>query len=159
MESKKKVRFNGMDLFLIIAIVAIIGAGAFFLLGRGGTSTQEKNVTVTYTVELNGREENILDCIKEGDIVMVGEKDKAKMTVASVEIVPATTNGYDIETGKVLNSEIPGEYDIRVTMTATGTESEAAVKVDGVDFKVGRMAVLSSKGWAGSGYGIGLEAE
>ena len=60
MENKKKVRFNGMDLFLIIAIILVAAAGIYFIGGRrsGGASSSEKNVTVTYTVELTGKEEN-----------------------------------------------------------------------------------------------------
>lgn len=160
MENKKKLRFNGMDFFIIIVIAAIAFAGVYLLGGRGeSASSAEQNVNVTYTVELTGREENMLGLIKEGDAVMVGEKDKANMVVTAVEVSNAKTDGYDIEAGKVLRSEIPGEYDIKVTMSAVGTESATAIKVDGVALRVGQNAVLSSKGWAGSGYAIGLETE
>ena len=92
-------------------------------------------------------------------LVLCGEKDKANMKVTAVEISPAKTDGYDIETGRVLRSPVPDEYDIKVTMSAIGTESDSAVKVDGVALRVGQNAVLSSRGWAGSGYAIGLSAE
>ena len=54
MENKKKVRFNGMDLFLIIVIILVAAAGMYFVGGRrgGSASSSEKNVNVTYTVEL-----------------------------------------------------------------------------------------------------------
>lgn len=161
MENKKKVRFNGMDLFLIIVIILVAAAGMYFVGGRrgGSASSSEKNVNVTYTVELTGKEDNMINLIKEGDAVMVGEKDKANMKVTAVEVSPAKTDGYDIETGRVLRSPVPDEYDIKVTMSAIGTESDSAVKVDGVALRVGQNAVLSSRGWAGSGYAIGLSAE
>lgn len=161
MENKKKVRFNGMDLFIIIAVILVAAAGIYLMHGRGSgkASASEKNVNVTYTVELAGKGENLTKLIKEGDPVMVGEKDKANMKVTAVEVSQAKTDGYDIETGRVLRSPIPDEYDIKVTMTAVGTESDAAIKVDGVALRVGQNAVLSSKGWAGSGYAIGLETK
>ena len=161
MENKKKVRFNGMDLFIIIAVILVVAAGIYLMHGRGSgkASASEKNVNVTYTVELTGKEENLTKLIKEGDPVMVGEKDKANMKLTAVEVSQAKTDGYDIETGRVLRSPIPDEYDIKVTMTAVGTESDTAIKVDGVALRVGQNAVLSSKGWAGSGYAIGLETK
>ena len=162
MENKtknKKVRFNGMDVFICIVILAVAAAAVYMLIGRHGVTTGggAENTAVTMTVELTGQEQNVADAIKVGDAVSIGEKDKAKMTVSDVEVSPAKTIGYDIEAGRILNSEVPGQVDIKVTMTAEGIETDREIKVDNVTMRVGQSAVLSAKGWAGHGYTIGLE--
>ncbi|MBQ3573468.1 MAG: DUF4330 domain-containing protein [Clostridia bacterium] len=156
---KKKVKWNGMDLFIIIAALAVILAGVYLLTGRGnaGVTGASKNVEVTTIVEIAGKDKEFADIIANGDIVGVGEKEKMMTEVKSIEVLPAKATGYDILEGKVLRSEVPGQYDIRVTLVGEGTETESAIEMNGTAIRVGQNAVLSSKNWAGSGYVIGLE--
>ena len=56
----KKVKFNGMDLFIIIVLVLVIAAGAFLLFGSNGTvvkNASENKTEVTFMVELTARDE------------------------------------------------------------------------------------------------------
>ena len=157
---KKKVKFNGIDVFIILMVIAVIAAGLYFLKGRSsaaGAAGDSKNVNVTTVVELTGREKDFADKVKENDLVMLGEKDKAPMTVTKVEVTPAKTTGYDILSGHVYNSEIPTEYDVKVTLCAPGAESNKSIDVSGIALKVGQETVVSSKAWAGYGYIISLE--
>ena len=155
----KKVKFNGMDLFIIIAVVAVIFAGVYLLTSRGGGGgiNTSKNVEVRMVVELTGEDKDFADIIANGDIVGVGEKEKLMTKVESIEILPAKATGYDILDGRVLRSEIPEKYDIRVTLVGDGTETQSSIEINGTAIKIGQNAVLSSKNWAGEGYVIGLE--
>ncbi len=159
--SKIKVKFNGMDLFIILVVLAVIAAAAVLLLGGsgGGAVSASKNVNVTATVELTTKDASFAELIKEGDIVLMGEKDKMEAVVSAVEVVPAKSTGYDILEGGVIRAEIPGEYDVRVSMTALGADTEKAIEINGVAIRVGQNMVLGSKNWAGEGYVIGLETE
>lgn len=156
---KKKVKWNGMDWFILIVTLAVILAGVYLLTGRGsaGGRGASKNVEVTTVVELAGKDKEFADIIAAGDIVAIGEKEKMMTEVESIEILPAKTTGYDILDGRVLRSEVPGQYDIRVTLVGDGSETESAIEMNGTAIRVGQNAVLSSKNWAGSGYVIGLE--
>ncbi len=156
---KKKVKFNGMDLFIIIVALAVIVAGVYLLTDKGsaGGISTSKNVEVITVVELAGEDKEFADIIANGDIVGVGEKEKAMTRVENVEILPAKATGYDILDGQVLRTEIPDKYDIRVTLVGDGTEKESAIEIDGTAIRIGENAVLSSKNWAGKGYVIGLE--
>ena len=110
-------------------------------------------------VELTSIDEDVAKSIKEGDIVALGEKDKAMATVSKVEIEPAKTLGFDIENGRVYNAEVPRQYDAKVYMTAKGLETDSAITIDNVVMRVGQSMVLSAKGWAGHGYTIELSAD
>lgn len=156
----KKVKFNGIDVLIIVLIIAVACAGFYILYGRnqaGVVSAQDTKVTVV--VELTGREQNLADEIKVGDTVMIGEKDKMPAVVENVEIVPAKMTGYDTINGAVKNSLIPGQVDIRITMSGDGSETEKSVEISGVSIRVGEETVVASKGWAGKGYVIGLETD
>lgn len=157
--NKMRVKFNGMDLFIIIAAVLVVVAAAVLLFGGGGggSVSASKNINVTATVELTTKDASFAELIKEGDLVLMGEKDKMETVVSSVEVVPAKTTGYDILQGGVFRSEIPGEYDIKVSLTALGADTEKAIEINGIAIRVGQNMVLSSKNWAGVGYVIGLE--
>ena len=157
----KKIRFNGMDLFIIIVLVAVIAAGAFILGGREKTVTSadgSEGTEIAFAVELTSREKDYTELIKVGDTVLVGEKDKKESVVTEVEVGPAKTTGYDILNGQVLRSELPGEYDVKVYLAGKGSQTDSAIKLGGAtELRVGQGVALSSKKWTGYGYVIGLD--
>ncbi len=158
MEKNKKVKFNGIDLFIVIVLVVVIAAGAY-LLTSGGTSvaTEEKNVDVNFVVELAGKDAGYEDAIKVGDIVMVGEKDKMQTIIENIEVIPAKTTGYDILTGRVLRADVPMQNDIRVTLSALGVEDSNSIKINDIAVRTGQNLAMFGKGWSSTGYVIGLE--
>ena len=158
MDNKKRIKFNGMDLFIVIVVVAVLAAAFYFFAGRGGAgSAMSSNVSVKATVELKAKNENYASAIKPGDKVMIGEKEKMTTTVEKVEVKPAKTTGYDILDGRVLNSAVPNEYDVQVTVTADGAETDKSVEIDGVPIRVGQNAAMFGKGWSSTGYVINIE--
>lgn len=154
-------KFNGMDLFIIICLVLAIGAGAYLLLGRGetGVVSDAKNVKVSVTVEFASQDEQFAKTPQIGDIAMIGEKSKMRTIVSDVKTPTAMATGYDTLNGQVLYSEMNGDYDVQVTMTAEGTETSKDITVDGLAVRVGEKVVVSGKNFAGEGYVIGLETE
>lgn len=159
-QNAKKVRFNGIDAFICIIFVLVVVTAVYMFCGKGtGTKTTEKDATVNLAVELTSLDEDVAKAIKEGDTVAIGEKDKAMVTVSKVEIEPAKTLGFDIENGRVYNTEVPQQYDAKVYMTAKGSETESAIEIDNVVMRVGQALVLSAKGWAGHGYTIELSTD
>ncbi len=157
----KKIKFNGMDLFIIIVAVAVVAAGAYFLCARGGSTavvTQE-NVLVRTTVELDMQNKEFAELVKVGEKAVIGEKEKMMTVVESVEIVPATDKGYDIIEGRVLRAEVPDKYDVKITLVGDGTENDRDIMINGNSLKVGQKVVVSSRDFAGEGYIIGLETE
>ena len=159
-QNAKKVRFNGMDAFICIILVLAVAAAVCMFGGKGtGTKSSAKDTTVNVAVELTSIDEDVAKSIKEGDIVALGEKDKAMATVSKVEIEPAKTLGFDIVNGRVYNTEVPRQYDAKIYMTAKGLETDSAITIDTVVMRVGQAMVLSAKGWAGHGYTIELSAD
>lgn len=157
---KKKIRLNGMDFLIIIVAVTILAVGAYLLFGDSGVSVSyDREVKAMIKVEIVAQEQNFVDVVKSGDNVEIGEKNKSHAVVEKVDVATAKNTGYDIVDGKVLRSEIPGEYDVTVTLVGDGTESEDKIKIGDNVFKVGQNAVLNSKNWAGHGYIVDIGTE
>ncbi len=154
-------KFNGMDLFIIVCLVAVIALGAYLLLGRdtGGEVSESKNVKVSVTVEFAAQDEEFANTPQIGDIAMIGEKSKMRTTVSEVKTPTAMATGYNTISGEVLYSEMKGDYDVQVTMVADGAETSKDISVDGIAVRVGEKVVVSGKNWAGEGYVIGLSTE
>lgn len=159
MENRKKVKFNGMDLFIAVVVLAVIAAAVWFVGTRrsANEAAASSNVEVRMTVELKAKDESYADAIKVGDTVMIGEKEKISATVENVEVQPAKTLGYDILGGRVLNSTVEEEYDVYVTTVAYGTETTQSIEIDGIAVRVGQNAAMFGKGWSSTGYITGLE--
>lgn len=154
-------KFNGMDLFIVICLILAVALGAYLLLGRGETATVSgsKNVKVSVTVEFAAQNEEFAKTPQIGDVAMIGEKSKMRTTVSEVKTPTAMATGYDTLNGRVLYSEMQGDYDVQVTMVADGIETSKDITVDGLAVRVGEKVVVSGKNFAGEGYVIGLETE
>lgn len=155
-----KVKFNVVDgLIVLILLVAILG-GVVLLGGRNGSAggnLATKNVRLQ--VEIADQTEEFSKLPQEGDTVAIGVKEKMHVTVTKVEVSPAVTTGKDLIDGKVTLVEIPNRYDVLISLEGAGVESDATVEIDGVAARVGEVAVLKSKNWAGIGYFMAVETE
>lgn len=152
-----KTKFNWIDGLIILIILAVLAAGAVFLLGgsRGESAVETK--TVEMVVELKDVSEDFTKIPQVGDVVMVGVKEKMTTTVTKVEPKPAKTVGYDVVKGWAGEVELPGRYDLWVTIQGEGTETGETVEVNGIAARVGAEAIVKSKNWAGHGYFMAVE--
>lgn len=151
-----KVKFNVMDVIIVLILLAAIGAGVFLLGGSAqGGSTQTK--TIELQVELAKQEEAFTKLPKVGDKAAIGVKEKMDVTVTKVEVKPAVTTAEDVLNGTRPLVEIPKRYDVLITLEGEGVETDGAVKLNDVAARVGDEAVIKSKNWAGVGVFLGVE--
>ena len=88
-----KVKFNGMDLFIIVLLIAALAAGSWFLMNRSQQKGQTQNAKVELMVELTSQEESFVDLPKVGDEVVIGEKEKMQTTVPGLYAAGDCTGG------------------------------------------------------------------
>ena len=115
-----KIKFNSIDLLIIILLIAVTAAGGWFMTNRGKQSALSSNKTVEVTVELTDKDKAFTELPKIGDQVVLGEKVKMNAIVTKVDIKNATMLGYDTLGGRILDSEIPEHYDVQITVQAPG---------------------------------------
>lgn len=151
-----KVKFNVMDIIIVLILLAAIGAGVLLLGGSSGEGRAETK-TIELKVELGKQEEAFTKLPKVGDRADIGVKEKMNVTVTNVEIKPATTSSEDVLGGTRPIVEIQDRYDVLITLEGEGVETDGAVKLNDVAVRVGDEAVIKSKNWAGVGVFLGVE--
>ncbi len=154
---KMKGKFNWIDGLIVLVILAVLAVGILFLTGRNQTTGAAETKTVEMMVELKGVTESFTKIPQVGDVVMVGVKEKMTTTVTKVDPTPAKTVGYDVVNGWAGEVELPGRYDLLITLEGEGTETHETVEVNGVAARVGAEAIVKSKNWAGHGYFLAVE--
>ncbi len=152
-----KAKFNLMDGLIVLVLLAVLALGGIFLGGKGQQNNRSQNATVSVMVEFTDKDKAFSELPQVGDVVMVGEKEKMKTTVTKVEALPAKTLGYDVVNGAAVEADVPGRYDVLVTLEGSGVETAEVVKIDGNAVRVGQKAVAKSKNWAGNGYILAVD--
>ena len=146
-----KRKWNAIDTILVLAIIAILAVGVWFLSGRSGADTaQNKNVSVM--IELTQQDEAFTKLPKVGDSVSLGVKEKMPATVTKVEILPSYSITADMINGRYREEAIEGKYNVQITVTSSGTETDEAVEINGNPLRVGEACAIKSKQWAGYGF-------
>lgn len=154
-----KVRFNIIDAIIILLILAVGAAGFLFFGSRSETASTDKSVKIFYDVNITECEEYMIDRFAEGEKVSVGEKEKIPATIVKREVKPATQSSFDGVSGKFIESEIPGKYDIIVTLMSEGTDGASSVNSNGTAIRVGMSAVIKGRDSAGFGYVTQMHTE
>lgn len=154
----KKRRWNGMDLFFVIIIAAIIAAVVFVLgnMDKGDKTAQAEIINIEYTVEFRQVSNSALGTVKEGDIVRDPDNKRNIGTVVSVQSVPFAKIAYNHSDGSVYMAENPDLSDLLITIRAEATHSDSGYYVNDARFLVGRPTNIWSQGFAGSGYCISI---
>ena len=151
-----KARLNGMDWVIIAGLLLVLVAGVL-LLGGGNSGEAAETKTVQVTVELTDLDDTFINLPKVGDVAMIGVKEKMETVVTHVEVLPATKRAQNIVDGWSGSAELPGRYDVRITMEGQGIETNDSVTINGVAARVGEEAFVKSKNWAGAGFFVGVE--
>ena len=141
--SEKKAKFTAIDAIIILVILAVIVVGAIKIL-PSFTSGSEK-------------EKDFANAITIGDDVTISLTEKDGGVVKNVESKPAVTMVYNSIDGTYSNEVIEGKYDVYVTIEADTDVSDLAIKAGGTAVKVGAEIPVRGKGYASTGYVIGID--
>lgn len=104
---KKKI--NILDIVIVIALIIVVAAGAFFV---NAIRNKPEGETKFITVEVRETKDFYKDIIKVGDIAYDGVQNTKLGEVREFKVGPAMTDGISTLTGEVERTEIPDRYDI-----------------------------------------------
>ena len=154
--TKFKKKFNPLDIAIILAVLIIGLVGIKFL--RKTEVITPSTVKVTYQFRSEEQEPLAANIISDGTLVYDSVKNYYIGKVTKKEIVPATRDIYNEETGEYNASEVPGMVNIILTIEADAIVQGKDILLDNqYDLKVGNQAFLKGKGYATVGYIIGIE--
>ena len=106
---------------------------------------------------IQNKDEDFANAITIGDDVTISLTEKDGGVVKNVESKPAVTMVYNSIDGTYSNEVIEGKYDVYVTIEADTDVSDLAIKAGGTAVKVGAEIPVRGKGYASTGYVIGID--
>lgn len=136
----KHGRFNLVDFFLIIIVLALIAAAvSYFLPGISKRLAGANDVEITYSLEITGVEDKFLSRIAVGDVVYDSGNNYAIGTVKTVEQYAYTELYYNEETGVLETKEHPDLKNIVITISASAIyNSGEGYSINGTRMAVGK---------------------
>ena len=151
--SEKKAKFTAIDAIIILVILAVIVVGAIKILPSFTNGSEKEKVDFTVMVQ----NKDFANAITIGDDVTISLTEKDGGVVKNVESKPAVTMVYNSIDGTYSNEVIEGKYDVYVTIEADTDVSDLAIKAGGTAVKVGAEIPVRGKGYASTGYAIGID--
>ena len=151
----KKTRFNIVDLFALIVIVAIAGLAWWYF----SSIDTGQDVNVIFVVEIRNMEADFAGKISEGDEVRDSIRNYFYGHVVSVEAIPMMNPTFNSEDLVFAQQRVPNRYDVRITIIGAGNETDSAISVYGNELRVGQEMFIRGLGFAGHGFLVGIRTE
>lgn len=128
--TKKKFRFNAVDAFIILVVIAALAVFAYVFVGGKDSDVVGGNekVRLQYVIQTVDIKERYVDAIAVGDELYEADTDSFLGTVTDVSAAPAYFTGTNAKTGAQVISEVEGRKSLYITL-----DSEAEVK-DGTNY-------------------------
>ncbi len=160
MDNTKKNKFNIVDTFVVLILLALIFGIVFFVLRESGTIYAERNEkNITYTICISGVEEEYISSFTAGDKMLNSSTLNYIGTITKVEKLPTKENGEKAlpgaSTGEYVleQKERKGVYDVYITLTAkTKLDSRGVAYLDAERITIGSLLNIRSDNFAAESY-------
>ena len=165
----KKYRFNIIDVFIILTVVAI-GAVLYFYMSARNLVASNQDVEVEYIVEFKTVHRDYVDNINIGDTVVETVREQQIGKVVDVEVSPAYNIATNTQTGEMFieyyppiteendeNSEEEPQYEyynMKVKVVDTLKRTEEGYKKNAFMLRVGQLVYFRVPGFVGEGFCI-----
>ncbi len=153
-----KKKFTVIDFLIIIVILAAVIFG-IFKMGIFKNSSKEESRAVSFEVLISECEENVADAISEGDVVSISNKEKDTAVVKSIRTETARTMTYNSDEGEYYMKPLEKKKDLYITLEADATQSDTLIEIGTTPVKVGIGMPVRGKGYAVSGYVVGISID
>jgi len=151
--SEKKTRFNIIDLFVVLILLAIMAAGIWFFAGRSADGDDY----VYYVVELRQTLPGHAHEITVGGEIRDSVRNYFLGHVAYVHYYPARMVTFDQVSLTHSYVYVPERYDIFITIRGRGQITPSEIRVEGQPVRIGMEKWLRMYGFAGGGFVVGID--
>jgi hypothetical protein len=157
---KTKSKFNIIDTFVILIILALIAGTVLFALYRGGIilSGKEKK-QITYTVCIYGIEEDLISSFAKGNDILNSSTFKSVGKIVKTDykkhMITENTAYKGENDGEFVlgRTESSGLYDVYITITGTSDIDERGIAyIDSQKIITGASVYVRSGNYAAQGF-------
>ena len=140
---KKKLRFNAVDVFIVLIVLAVIAVALYVLLSEKDAVVPESETrTIRYTLIVSEMDEIFVNNVKEGDTIYDADSFRELGKVVEVSSKDSMRLGTDLRTGanktdKEVLSTLEKKKDLLITVEADATFTKDQYFVSDVNIAVG----------------------
>ena len=163
MNKNRKLRFNAIDVLILLLIAAVIYVvlNVFVLNSDGSQNSSVNYKTIQYVVEVGNLDERFAQSVKAGQSVQDAIEKKVIGTVVGVQSEPYKKNNFSYDENKEVVSDVEGKITMKITIEAEAIEAEAvdtesAYLVNNCQILVGKQFSLILPEMYAVGYCIDL---
>lgn len=154
---EKKIKFNFVDVIIILAVVAMFVFGINFV--KKGVTTSQQYPKISFTVEIKCMPEDYDEKFKIGDKICDSVKGDTFGVVTNITSKPATDLVEKSDEGVYSIAEYKNREDVYITIEGTPTQYGADVIIAQQKIKVGEMLYIKNIGTVGRGYVVEMKTE
>ncbi len=154
----KKTRFSGSDLVIILVIAVIIAAVIFLRnnISSQGSTSNDKVVEIEYAIEFKMVPAAVIKQIEAGDSARDPDNKQYIGTIVSAEETPYSELVYNFNDNTPVLSENPEYSNLIITLRAEAVHNDTGYYINGTKFLVGKQSHFWTKGFASTGYCVGI---
>jgi hypothetical protein len=145
-KGKVFARYNILDL-LIIAVILVLSLGGIYRISRANPTYSIKPKPIELKIIVYNREKNIVNMVKDGDILKEYDTGTVLGEIKKVEVKPATTEVITTE-GEIKIAEIPDRYDLIITIDGEVMVNENSIVCGNSELRIGNDLSLRTKIYA-----------
>lgn len=142
---KKKLRFNLIDLIILLVIAAAVFLLLqVFVFSGSNNQVDEVNYTnISYVFEIQKVDSRFDDLVEVGQPVQDAVERRNIGHVTGVQVVPYQELTFNAEEGIETVADFENAITLKITVEATAVESDQAFTVDGCIIRVGQQYSLA----------------
>ena len=147
MNKNRKLRFNAIDVLILLLIAAVIYVvlNVFVLNSDGSQNSSVNYKTIQYVVEVGNLDERFAQSVKAGQSVQ-----------DAIEKKPYKKNNFSYDENKEVVSDVEGKITMKITIEAEAVDTESAYLVNNCQILVGKQFSLILPEMYAVGYCIDL---
>lgn len=156
--TKRKLRFNFVDILIILILAAAVALVAVVFIGGFGkeSASETRPATIEYVVEIKNLDSSLQDTFAVGQTVEDAVERKIIGELKAVSKTETQQVNFNYTTGEEEYSVVEGRIDLTLTIRAQAEESDVSFTVDGYEVRVGKHISIILPGFQCNGYCIGL---
>lgn len=155
MESENKMRFNMIDLIIVLMVLALAAGGYYEVFVHDKQeASQEKRIR--YDILVEEVRQPTVNAYNEGQVVWEQKTNARLGEITKKEVTPAAEVVPTID-GKLVLAEIPEKYNLLLTLESPAVVTDNSITVGSREIKIGKKILFKTRKAASEGIVYGLE--
>ena len=154
-ENNTKVRFNIIDVLIIVMILAL-AAGGYYKVFVTNKQLAQQEQQIEYQILISEVRQPTVDAFQSGQQVQDLKSNVVLGTIIGKEVSRARES-VPTSDGRLVMAEIPEKYNILLTLRASAVVSENNIMVANKEVKIGQKTDIKTARAASSGVVYGLK--